>query len=153
MAISRITQPMDHTSEDPSRPLFSFLMTSGAMYIGVPASELTAARGSAAFVRVCRAARVRATVLLPLAITFAAPKSTSLRWAVSVSSISIYQLQAVFEHILSGLISRCSTPCEWRYSRPERISDAYTLVMSSSSIRPCSSILPRLPPEQYSSKM
>lgn len=101
VAISKITQPIDQISDDPRLPLFSLLITSGAMYIGVPASELTAARGSAAFVRVCLAARVRAIVLFPLAMILAAPKSTSLRCALSVRRISGVSLARLDTHCLA----------------------------------------------------
>lgn len=152
VAICRITQPIDQISEAPIFPPFSFLMTSGAMYIGVPASELTTAIGSAPAGRV-RAARVRAIVLLPLAMTLAAPKSTSLRLASSASRMSVRSDHDCAMHVLSGLISRCSMPFECRYSRPDRICEAYILVTSSSSMRPVSRAFAKLPLEQYSSKI
>lgn len=71
---------MDQISELPNLPDFSFLITSGAMYIGVPAREFMTAgpSGPGAALVVRLATRVRAMVLLPLAMTLAAPKSTNL---------------------------------------------------------------------------
>lgn len=40
VAISRTTHPIDQISGDPNLPLFSLLMTSGAIYIGVPANDI-----------------------------------------------------------------------------------------------------------------
>lgn len=83
VTISRMQQPVDQISEAPNLPDFSFLITSGAMYIGVPANEFIAAGPSAPapapVALVFRfATRVFAIVLLPFAITLAAPKSTNL---------------------------------------------------------------------------
>lgn len=88
VTISSRQQPMDQMSELPNRPVFSFLITSGAMYMGVPAKEFMTAAPSApgAFVRL--ATRVRAMVLLPLAMTLAAPKSTNLMVELVPSRIS-----------------------------------------------------------------
>ena len=79
VAISNSTQPMDQISGDPSLPLFSLLITSGAMYIGVPAKDIMFPGSPAppAGALDCLMARVRAMVLLPLAMTLAAPKSTN----------------------------------------------------------------------------
>jgi hypothetical protein len=76
--ISSKTQPIDQISAAPNFPFRSVgLIISGAIYIGVPASEFITAGPSApgAFVRI---ARVLAIVRLPFAITLAAPKSTNL---------------------------------------------------------------------------
>lgn len=61
---------MDQMSEAPSLPAFSFLITSGAMYIGVPASEFITAAPSATCARGLFAARVLAMVLFPLTMTW-----------------------------------------------------------------------------------
>lgn len=82
VAISRMTQPRDHTSTAPKCPGFSPLMTSGDMYIGVPVMDLLGfvAERSCISVRPWRA------------ITLAAPKSTYLMmplWSRSTSAKSI----------------------------------------------------------------
>lgn len=78
---------MDQMSDAPSRPGFSLRMISGAMYMGVPASEFMTAGASTAVV-LCLAALVRAMVLLPLTMTLAAPKSTSLSTEFVASRMS-----------------------------------------------------------------
>jgi hypothetical protein len=151
----------------PRRPDRSFFMTSGAMYIGVPARLFIAGTPSTppAPTRppvACWTARLLANVLLPLMITLAAPKSTNLMVELEPSRMSgkVVEVSAGIpfrlkrrHHSLSGFTSRCSTPFECRYSRPCSICRAYTRMTSSSSIRPCSSRFARLPPSQYSSKM
>ena len=42
VAISNMTQPNDQISTAPARPVFSPLMTSGDMYMGVPVMDLLA---------------------------------------------------------------------------------------------------------------
>lgn len=88
MTISSITHPIDQMSAAPSRPLRSLRMISGAMYIGVPAREFMTAGPSGVGPLRAFAALVRAIVLLPFAMTLAAPKSTSLRHEAA-SKISI----------------------------------------------------------------
>jgi len=70
VAISRITQPSDHISTAPCRPVLPPRMTSGDMYIGVPVIE----RWRPWRVALCSAARVRPW----RAMSLAAPKSTNL---------------------------------------------------------------------------
>ena len=98
VVISRTTQPMDQISAAPRAPAPP-LMTSGARYIGVPASEFMTA-GPASPPPPPLIARVFAIVRLPLMMTLAAPKSTYLRTELAPSKM------------LSGLTSRCSTPLE-----------------------------------------
>lgn len=112
VTISNRQHPKDHMSELPSRPDFSFLMTSGAMYIGVPAKEFMTPAPSGPGALVLLMTLVRAIVLLPFAMTFAAPKSTNLIVELVPSRISGSQRRPsrLRGDLLSGLTSRCSIP-------------------------------------------
>lgn len=88
VAISRITQPKDHTSTAPARPEFSPLITSGDMYIGVPVIDFWPAGFPGT-----DGATVFATKVLPWrAMTLAAPKSTYLitpAWSRRISAMEV----------------------------------------------------------------
>lgn len=92
VTISSIQHPSDQISELPSRPDFSFLITSGAMYMGVPARLLTTPGASVPGALVRLMTFVRAIVLFPFAMTLAAPKSTNLICELGPSRISSSQL-------------------------------------------------------------
>ncbi len=140
-------------SAAPNRPILSLRIISGAIYIGVSCKRV---HDGGAFwrwtvPRLC--SRVRAIVLLPFAMTLAAPKSTNLRHEAA-SRISVCQATV---HMLSWLTVWFDITMFDRFGVQVIETGQYLsgvhLTISSSSMRPCSRRFARLPPSQYSSKM